>query len=160
MSRSALLASVCGYSLVALLGLGCSTDSGSRSGKRANATAPPPEDSASVCVKPGDVCQLAANFQIIRGTNYLPTATSIEAFAEFNKLIAASDSEGIAQLVESGQLLATRIGDEVRVLDFAPGKRPSENRTEVRMASGEYQGRKVYVHSNFVARPPAKSTPK
>ncbi len=158
MTRSPLLASVfasltASTLLAILLLLGCSADPGSRTATSTNATAPPSKDVPSVCIKPGDVCQLSADFQIIRGTNYLPTATSIEAFAEFNKLLAAKDSEGIAQLAESGQLLDTRIGDGVRVLSFHLGSQGMEHRTEVRMTSGEYQGRKVYVHSMFVARP-------
>ena len=97
------------------------------------------------CTKVGDVCQLA-DVRLIKGTDWVPTATSIKAYQELRKAMLANDKDGLVELLKSGGLLMTKSGDGVRVLDISV----FNGRTEGRMTTGKYAGTKVWVTMQWV----------
>ena len=93
---------------------------------------------AEYCTDMGKVCHLANG---TTRTKAVPVATSLEAYNEYQKAIAASDTEGLQQMVMAGKILMASDGDGLRLLD--QGR--LNGWTEGTLTSGQYAGRHVWA---------------
>jgi hypothetical protein len=97
------------------------------------------------CTEIGEVCRLE---KVSTRTNFVPVATSLEAYNEFRKYFLASDSEGIAQMALTGKILGASGGDGFRILDQSV----FNGWTEGRLTSGEYARRHVWATMQWVTK--------
>jgi hypothetical protein len=90
----------------------------------------------------GDVARLETD----TGTMVFVAATK-EALDRLNRLAAANDTVGVAQLAEAGLVYPVRHGTQARVLGAGWAT------MEVRIIDGPYAGRSGWVASEFVRKP-------
>jgi hypothetical protein len=99
------------------------------------------------CLETGHVCHLA-KVTIIQGLDWVPTAISVDAYDEFVKCLQANDRDGLAEMLKNGKLLLTKSGEGIRILDWSF----LQERTEGRITTGTYQGKRVWATTKWVVR--------
>src|SRR5260370_37439176 len=99
------------------------------------------------CRETGHVCHLA-ELTIVQGLDWVPTAISTDAYDEFVQCLQANDKDGLAEMVKDGKLLLTKSGEGIRILDYSVW----HERTEGRITTGTYQGKRVLVTTKWVVR--------
>jgi len=108
---------------------------------------PARRDDPTDCLKAGEICQLSG--RVLDSLEWTPTSTSLEVHEELHKAIQADDKAGIAEMLQSGAVLDTKPGENIRILDVSV----SSGWVEGRMSSGKHAGRKVWVARRFVKKP-------
>ena len=99
------------------------------------------------CKDIGEVCAIRKMFKT---TDFVPAATSLRAYQEFRKSFLASDTDGMGQMALTSEIIGPKAGDLARILDVSP----LNDRAEVRIASGEYSGRKAWIALRWLQRQP------
>lgn len=110
----------------------------------------PPSQNAAVdhpCKDIGEVCAIRKMFKT---TDLVPVATSLRAYQEFRKSFLAGDTDGMGQMALTSEIIGPKAGDLARILDVSP----VNDRAEVRIASGEYSGRKAWIALGWLRRQP------
>jgi hypothetical protein len=102
----------------------------------------------TVCVASGDVCKLKFVMHVPGMGDWTPTATSVSAHTALQKAVESHDGNAIVELLKIREALETRAGDRILVTDSGL----LSGRTEGRMVSGKYRGRKVFVNREWVVR--------